>query len=383
MNFDRTQTSDADRVLHPVGASAFLSAYYTERCGKFRLASDIDPDALLSMEAVEATLSMPGVFETLSIALRAPGAPDPSFAHSLPEITDALSRGHGLQIAHYDRILPQDHMLARVYRALGQLLRAPCHGMTVFFSPPGAVLPTHNDPFEIFTLQLQGRKAWQTYGFASPDAGTRVSLPADGPTETFYLERGDLFYTPKGMVHDVVPGKGHSLSVAMIYRPASWAYLAEELYRQVSKDPTFWRSLPPEPVAKGFEYRKARLHAAIDELDTQALVRLVEASRSAVHSDTQSYVLTKVLRVDEITRSTQLKTRANAGLHLIERDGETLLYSANDTPIRIPAAGKEAVERMLAFDASFTPDDVSDTLSTPSKLALVRKLARRGVLEIL
>ncbi|MEM7212781.1 MAG: cupin domain-containing protein, partial [Pseudomonadota bacterium] len=262
MRTDDPMYNLADRCLFPVGAARFLQEFYTDRCGVFRPGDDIDPDTLLSLEQIEMTLAASGAFETASVAMRVPGSAQPGFVRSMADVYDALSKGQGLQIARYDRLLAFDHPLSQMFRAFGVLCRAPCHGMTVFLSPPGAVLPAHNDPFEIFTLQVQGTKTWRIHGFAPPQTGTDVQIDVDAPVEIHHLSRGDIFYVPKGIVHDVLPGDGHSqegfsLSVALIYRPPAWESLVQEIATDLAQDRRFWRSLPPDGLVDGIEHRRA------------------------------------------------------------------------------------------------------------------------------
>ena len=368
--------------LTPIGADRFFDEFYTQRCCKFRLDPALDLDAILSMDAIEAQLSIPGAFETMSVAMRTPRSETPAFVRSLPEVYEALSKGQGLQIARYDRLLPVSHPLARIFQAYGSLCHAPGHGMTVFVSPPGAVLPPHNDPFEIFTLQVQGTKTWRIHDFASPQAGTDVPTQGREPAEVHELGRGDVFYAPKGIAHDVLPGDGTSVSVALIYRPASWLAIFEAVAEKLSTDRRFWRSLPIRGLAEGIEARRAFLHDAIDAIDPAALARLIEARRLSATNDFPAGGLATALAVDGIELDTSLLVRGGTGPMLISDGDELHLYSAHDTPIRVPAAGRDAVQFILTCGRAFTPAEVSDVLSANSKLALVRKLARRGLLEL-
>lgn len=377
-----TAQTALEMYLTPIGANRFLDEFYTQRCCRFQLDSALDLDAFLSMDAIEAQLSIPGAFETMSVAMRAPGSETPGFVRSLPEVYEALSKGQGLQIARYDRLLPVSHPLARIFQAFGSLCHAPGHGMTVFVSPPGAVLPPHNDPFEIFALQVQGSKTWRIYDFASPQAGTDVSTQGVEPAEVHELKRGDVFYAPKGIAHDVLPGDGTSVSVALIYRPASWQAIIEIVAEKLSTDRRFWQSLPVCEISEGIEARRAFLHEAIDAIEPAALARLIEARRLSAANDVPAGGLATALAVDGIGLDTPLLVRDGPCPMLISERDEVLLHSAHDTPIRVPAVGRDAVQFMLTCGRAFTPEETSDVLSANSKLALVRKLARRGLLRL-
>lgn len=372
----------AGRFLNPVGSARFLEFYYTERSGKFRIDESVELDGLISLNAIEDHLRTPGAFENLSVAMRIPGSETPTFVDRIAEVFEGLSKGHALQIASFERALPASHPLAKIYRALGEICRAPGFGMTVFLSPPGASLPLHNDPFEIFTLQIEGSKTWRIHGFAPPGTPASELHAAGKPHETFELSAGDLLYTPKGQVHEVVPGDGHALSVALIYDPPSWLSLASDLTRQLSTNRQYWRSLPATGLAGAAEDLRTQMHQAIHTLDLEDFARTVEAQRNVAVPGNPARHLEVALNVDRIDLDTRIVVRPGPAPFLIEQDDEALLYSTHDTPIRIPKSGREAVRHMLECTEPFKVAELSATLSDSSKLALVRKLARRGMVQI-
>ncbi|MEM7211869.1 MAG: hypothetical protein AAF479_08255, partial [Pseudomonadota bacterium] len=148
------------------------------------------------------------------------------------------------------------------------------------------------------------------------------------------------------------------------------------------QDRRFWRSLPPDGLVDGIEHRRALLHAAIDAMDTEALANRIEATRQAGMPTAHAMHLEAAMDIDAIQPETLLRIRPGPVPKLVDQGGQTLLHSAHDTPIRIPQAGRDAVQFMLESTAPFAVGDVSMTLSDSSKLALARKLARRGLLLI-
>lgn len=372
----------AERFLHPVGPGRFLEDFYTERCGRFRVDPSVDLHALVSMRSLEDQLRTPGIFEALSVAMRTPGAETATFVDRIADVYEGLSKGNALQIAHFERALSASHPLAKLFRALGEMCRAPGFGMTVFLSPPGASLPVHNDPFEIFTLQIDGSKVWNIHDFATPGTPVSALATTNQPNERFELSAGDVFYTPKGVVHEVLPGDGHALSVALIYDPPSWLGLTSELTRQLSAERQFWRSLPAAGLAGGAEDLRRQMHQAIDTMDFESFERSVEAQRQIAIPGNPARHLETALNVERIDTDTDVMVRPGPAPFLFEQNGETLLYSTHDTPIRIPQSGLDAIRYMLGCTGPFKVADVSATLSDGSKRALVRRLARRGLVQI-
>ena len=77
----------------------------------------------------------------------------------------------------------------------------------VSFATPGGGVGPHVDSYDVFLLQVKGRRRWRIA--ARPDARLRNGLPLKilarfEPQETFVLEPGDMLYLPPGYAHDGV-----------------------------------------------------------------------------------------------------------------------------------------------------------------------------------
>ncbi|WP_442975411.1 cupin domain-containing protein, partial [Salmonella enterica] len=97
-------------------------------------------------------------------------------------------------------------------------------------SDGGGVGP-HVDSYDVFLLQVQGRRRWRV---APPgDAALRSDLPLKilqrfAPRHDWLLEPGDMLYLPPGWGHDGV-AEGECMTASIGFRAPARAELAREM----------------------------------------------------------------------------------------------------------------------------------------------------------
>ncbi len=374
----------AFELLSPLDPQEFLGHTYRNRGRRFPARHQDRFAGLLTISEVESHLRTPHIFETTTVALYEPGRRKPEFADSAAKVYDRLSKGCTLQIGDFERALPDRHPLIRVFRSLEQLCQAPARGLTVFLSQAGGALVRHFDPYEIFTLQLQGHKRWEMFDFHPPSELDELDEDTEQaePSEVFDVGPGDLLYTPKGQVHRVTPGEGLSFSAALVYDPPTWSRLIDVLAAAVADDERFWRSLPASDLETGFASHREALIAALEKLEAKDFADRIGAQRAAAIPGLPADHLDTALDVDSIKVDTRLRLRPGPR-PVVQVDGEhVLLISAFDEPIRAPGRVQEALRYIVSSEASFMPCQLDESLSGSAKLAIVRKLARRGIVQI-
>jgi 50S ribosomal protein L16 3-hydroxylase len=105
-------------------------------------------------------------------------------------------------------------------------------------SDGGGVGP-HLDSYDVFLLQVQGRRRWRIGPVADRSLvpGLPVRILADFlPTEEWVLEPGDMLYLPPLYGHDGVAEGGDCMTCSIGFRAATETVLAQELLHTLADD---------------------------------------------------------------------------------------------------------------------------------------------------
>jgi 50S ribosomal protein L16 3-hydroxylase len=109
--------------------------------------------------------------------------------------------------------------------------------MISYASDGGGVGP-HLDSYDVFLIQVQGRRRWRIGRQA--DKTMREDVPLKilahfEPEEEFVLEPGDLLYLPPGWAHDGI-AEGECMTCSVGFRAPWRAELARELLQRLMDD---------------------------------------------------------------------------------------------------------------------------------------------------
>lgn len=260
-----------------------------------------------------------------------------------------------------------------------------------YFTPPGNAqgFKIHYDTHEIFAIQVLGSKHWRLYG-------TPVALPLGGQdfdrnvvdpgerTGEFVLRAGDLYYLPRGLVHDAVAVEEPSVHITLGMLSQTWTELMIEAMLSVCHENVeFRRNLPIGalgPNADDFAIERS----------FQDLVGLFAAKAKAgdaLERFRDAFVSTRqplawgrssdMLRLSQITTDTMVGIRSEIIHRLLDREDKVVLH-VHSSEISFPAAARPALEFALNGRA-FRVGDVP-LADDGSRLILVRRLVKEGVL---
>jgi hypothetical protein len=249
--------------------------------------------------------------------------------------------------------------------------------VNAYITPPASRgLGVHHDEHDVFVLQVYGCKQWDVH---DPDGGPEDRLIAAE------LAPGDCLYIPQRFPHAARTGRTASVHLTVGVALTTWADMLRKVIASVVED-----ALSAEPLPAGFAAEPAALTAGVAEQLGEVRRRLGELDPRAIavsaadrywsdHPPILTGQLHQLLALEEIAQDTVVRRRPGAVCRLRERGGrlEVLL---GDRTLRMPARLAPAMRAILAAER-LAVGDLAAHLDPPSRLVLVRRLVREGLLE--
>jgi ribosomal protein L16 Arg81 hydroxylase len=360
-------------------------------------------DDLLSLDDVDAILA--------TTSPRVPAFRMVKDGQPLPPATYTRSGRVGSQplsdLADPGKVFDQFHrgatiVLQSLHRAWAPLT-AFCRELELFLTHPVQVnayltppasrgLGVHHDTHDVFVLQVHGRKLWQVWDAAVPfPLGHQKKLPpgTDSPTEAPQVDAelapGDCLYVPRGFRHAARTAETASLHLTVGMLTYNWNELLREVVEAVDQEAWAREGLPvgfaddPQGLAAGLAERVAELRRFLDKVD---LAPVAERATRRFWSNRPPPLrgqLRELLALDELDDATELRRRPGATCRL-RVAGDRLEVLLGDRTLTMPAALEPALRQLL--DAgSLRAADLAGQLDGPSRLVLVRRLVREGLLQ--
>ena len=153
--------------------------------------------------------------------------------------------------------------------------------MVSFASDGGGVGP-HVDSYDVFLLQLEGKRRWRIGRVTDPALVPNVPLKILAnfvPEQEWLLEPGDMLYLPPGWGHDGV-AEGECLTASIGFRAAGREQLAREVLQRaldaaepIERDPLYRDPKQAATDAPG------RIPAALQEFASDAIARTLADAR--------------------------------------------------------------------------------------------------------
>jgi len=268
--------------------------------------------------------------------------------------------------------------LAGYCRGLELALRHPVQA-NAYITPPGAQgFGAHEDEHDVFVLQSHGTKQWRVYDLHD-------LAPTGAPLIDTVLAPGDSLYVPAGFPHSAATQERASVHITIGVLAITWANALELAMKQIASDPELDRPLPlgfasdAAELADEIRERLAMTGKAFSELDPSVLAR---ALRSKVLTTRQPLLrgqIHRLLTIDEIDDHSIIARREGSMCHL-ETVGGELSVLLGDRELRMPGW----LEPAMTVIASGERVSVADLpgLDEESRLVLVRRLVREGLLEV-
>jgi bifunctional lysine-specific demethylase and histidyl-hydroxylase NO66 len=265
--------------------------------------------------------------------------------------------------------------------------------VNAYLTPPASRgLGVHHDTHDVFVLQVHGRKLWQVWDAAVPfPLGHQKKLPpgAESPTEAPQVDAelapGDCLYVPRGFRHAARTAESASLHLTVGMLTYNWNQLLREVVEAVDEEAWAREGLPvgfaddPQGLAAGLAERVAELRRFLDKVDLAPVAERATRRFWSNRPPPLQGQLRELLALDELDDATELRRRPGATCRL-RVAGDRLEVLLGDRTLTMPAALEPALRQLL--DAgSFRAADLAGQLDGPSRLVLVRRLVREGLLQ--
>lgn len=136
-----------------------------------------------------------------------------------------------LLVQGVDLHVPAAHQLLQQFRFVPE---ARLDDLMVSYAADGGGVGPHFDSYDVFLLQLSGRRRWRIGRLKNPQLQANVPLKIlkhFEPEQEWVLEPGDMLYLPPRWAHDGV-AMGECMTASVGFRAASKAEFAREVMQR-------------------------------------------------------------------------------------------------------------------------------------------------------
>jgi bifunctional lysine-specific demethylase and histidyl-hydroxylase NO66 len=266
--------------------------------------------------------------------------------------------------------------LTRFGRDLELALTHPVQ-VNAYVTPPASQgLGVHHDEHDVFVLQLYGRKQWDVH---DPDGKPEDRLVVAE------LAPGDSLYIPQRFPHAARTTETASVHLTVGVVPTTWADVLRHEVVSAVEDALSDEPLPagfaadPSGLTAGVAEQLAEVRQRLDKLDPNAIAVAAADRFWSSRPPLLAGQLQQVLALEGIGEDTVVRRRPAVVCRLRQRENrlEVLL---GDRVLHMPARLAPVMRMILARDR-LAVGDLAGHLDPPSRLVLVRRLIREGLLE--
>ena len=366
-------------------ASSFLETAWASRSHVHKA----DPDrlaGLLSLDDVDALLTSTALrTPALRIARDGGVLPSSSYTRSATiagapltglvdarKVVELFAGGATLVLQGLHRYWPP---LTELVRDLELLLGHPCQA-NAYLTPPGSQgFALHEDDHDVFVFQTFGAKSWEVH-----DGGAELDI---------LMEPGTSMYLPAGTPHAARTQRTASLHVTLGINTTTWRSLLSRIVADALTDPAYDERLPagfpssPDDLARPLATRLQALTETLGAADAGALAGAEAARFLTSRPSTLRGGVVDVLRADALDDDSRVVRRPSSVCVVREgaTAGDRLRLLLGDRELLMPARLAEPLRHLAATD-ELCPRDLSPWLDRRSRLVLIRRLVREGLLRV-
>jgi hypothetical protein len=272
--------------------------------------------------------------------------------------------------------------LADFCRELERELGHPVQ-VNAYYTPSSAQgFKVHHDTHDVFCLQVEGEKRWLVYPpvLELPLKSQKYSAELGEPGEPLMditMRAGDSLYLPRGWLHQAMTSDAASLHLTVGINVATWRdAIRAAVDEAASEEVVFRRGVPEDGAAP-----EGLFEALAARLTPEAVARRQRRSFVEDRRPIRGDAFDQLRALDELDAQTELERRESVIADLEVEDGEARLSFEGRT-LRLPARVAAELTFVLRVDEPFTAAELPGTLDEESRLVLVRRLVREGLLRI-
>jgi hypothetical protein len=262
--------------------------------------------------------------------------------------------------------------LTELVRGLELALGHPCQA-NAYLTPPGSQgFARHSDSHDVFVFQTHGRKQWEV-------------VEGDEEREVL-LEPGLSMYLPTGTPHSARSQEATSLHVTVGINQVTWRGLLRQVSDQVLADERYDAPLPagylddPDRLARELGDRLGELARGLSDLDAPTLADGRVAAFLRERTPALRGGLLDRVGLDDLADDTRVEHRPTAACVLVP-DGDRLVVLLGDRELRMPGHLADAMA-YVRDNRELRVADLAPWLDEQSRLVVVRRLVREGLLRI-
>lgn len=266
--------------------------------------------------------------------------------------------------------------LTRFGRDLELALTHPVQ-VNAYITPPASQgLGVHHDEHDVFVLQVYGRKQWDVH---DPDGDPEHRLIVAE------LAPGDSLYIPRRFPHAARTTATVSVHLTVGVVPTTWGDVLRREVISAVEDALSGEPLPagfaaePAALAVGVAGQLAEVRQRLDKLDPGAIAAAAADRFWSSRPPILTGQLQQLLALEEIGEDTVVRRRPGAVCRLRQRE-HRLEVLLGDRVLHMPARLAPVMRMILASDR-LAVGDLAGHLDPPSRLVLIRRLIREGLLE--
>ena len=276
----------------------------------------------------------------------------------------------------------QHERLAEFCRELERELGHPAQA-NAYYTPASAQgFKVHHDTHDVMCLQVEGEKRWLVYApvLELPLKHQKYTAELGDPGEPLMdvtMRAGDTLYLPRGWLHQAMTSDSPSLHLTVGINVATWRDAVREALDELADDDVaFRRGVDGDAVAPD-----GLLEALAERLVPEAVARRRQRSFVDGRRPIRVDAFDQLRALEELDVDTPLIRRETVIAEFEVADGSAQL-SFEGHVLHFPVRIAPEIEFLLQADGSFTAGDLPGRLDDDSRLVLVRRLVREGLLRV-
>jgi ribosomal protein L16 Arg81 hydroxylase len=386
-----------DQVIAPVTRSEFFAKHYEREELIVQRGDPAHYASLLSLDKIDEyiTTSNPNSSQVMMVnALADIKASDYSDSNGMIDVArlyQLFDEGATITIPGLQRKIPE---LAALCRAVEAEFDARFQA-NIYLSPPNAQgFKTHYDTHDVLVLQVAGSKQWRSYDVPVelPLLGQKFSsdkYTTIPPVHEFRLNAGDLYYCPRGLVHDASSTDDISLHITFGVMAQTWTELmVEAVTAACVSDPAFRANLPvgfasnPDfdrgPAREKFQslltsfVQSADIDVLLDQMGEAFVAERKPLLRGQMH---------QMRSVEQIDGQSRIMARPDLIYTVAMLDGSVEVRSGS-TVLTLPAHVTPILTEILATNAPTILSAFSGNLDSDGRVVLAKRLLREGLISV-